>query len=132
MPSARSSGVADDPSGRVAAFRRGEVWWVDWSPGRGSEQTGRRPAVVVQRDAGNLSETYPNTIVAAVSRHGREIPLHVRIRQTRQNGLRAPSFVKCEQIFTVSKPRLGPRLGRLRPEEMSAVDRALRLSLALD
>ena len=112
--------------------RRGELHWVDWSPGRGSETGGRRPAVIVQRDAGNLALTYPNTVVVAVSSQGHEIPLHVRLRPGRSNGLRNVSVVKCEQVFTISKERLGGRIGALSAEEVGLVDAALRLNLGLD
>jgi len=112
--------------------RRGEIYWVDWSPARGSEQAGRRPALVVQGDAGNLSPTYPNTIVVAVSTHGRDIPLHVRLPAGRIKGLGKTSFVKCEQIMTVAKERLSPTpLGRVDERVLGEVERALRLSLGL-
>jgi mRNA interferase MazF len=114
------------------AARRGELYSVDWSPARGSEASGRRPALVVQRDAGNLAPGYPNTVVVAVSRQGRETPFRVRLKPTRENGLRATSFVKCEQIFTIAKERLGQRLGRLRGEDMRRVNEAVRINLALD
>ena len=42
---------------------RGEIWLVDWSSGRGSEQLGRRPAVIVQIDPANRHPRYPNTIM---------------------------------------------------------------------
>lgn len=113
-------------------IRRGELFWVDWSPARGSEPAGRRPALIVQRDAGNAAATYPNTVVVAVSSQGRDLPFHVRIRPNPQNGLKGTSFVKCEQIFTVSKERLGARLGSLRPEEVRNVNDAIRLNLALE
>jgi mRNA interferase MazF len=109
---------------------RGEIWQVDGSPGRGSEQTGVRPSLIVQRDAGNQSATYPNTIVAAISTSGR--PLHVRIRPSATNGLKADSYVKCEQLTTISKTRLvGEPWGRLSDAEMAQVDEALKLSLSL-
>ena len=114
------------------APRRGELFWVDWSPARGSEAGGRRPALIVQRDAGNLAKSYPNTVVVAVSSQGHEIPLHVRVRPTRENGLSNVSFVKCEQVFTIAKERLGSRLGRLRSDEMLKVNEALRLNLDLE
>jgi mRNA interferase MazF len=114
------------------APRRGELFWIDWSPARGSEAGGRRPALIVQRDAGNLAAHYPNTVVVAVSSHGKEIPFHVRLKPSRENGLKNVCFVKCEQILTVSKERLGARLGRLRQDEMQRVDEALRLNLALE
>lgn len=110
---------------------RGEVWQVDWTPGRGSEQTGRRPAVIVQTDPANHNPRYPNNIVVAVSTKGREVPSHVRVEPSKTNGLSATSFVKCEQLLTTSKERLHKRLGRLSRDEMREVDKALRLVLAL-
>ena len=59
--------------------KRGEIWDVNWSPGRGAEQQGTRPALIIQNDRGNASPTYPLTIVASMSRTERELPLHVRI-----------------------------------------------------
>lgn len=115
---------------RVA--RRGDLYWVDWSPGRGSEALGRRPAVIIQRDAGNVSPSYPNTVVLAVSSQGLEIPFHVRLRPNRENGLRNVSFVKCEQIFTIAKERLGPRIGRLTEEELRRVEHGITLNLGLE
>ena len=52
-------------------IRRGEIWIVDWSPSRGSEQTGLRPAVVIQTDAANTNPYYPNTVVVTVSTKGK-------------------------------------------------------------
>ena len=111
---------------------RGEIWEGDWSPGRGSEQTGKRPALVIQNDHGNHSSLYPNTMVAAITSHGREIPFHVFVRKARLNGLMSDSYVKCEQLITISKERLiGKAWGKLTEDEMGQVAEALRRSLAL-
>src|SRR5438270_2607000 len=80
--------------------RRGEIWLVDWSPGRGSEQLGRRPALVIQTDAANSNPGYPNTIVLTLSTKGHVVTSHVDVRPTATNGLRETSFIKCEQIMT--------------------------------
>src|SRR5579875_2720654 len=111
--------------------RRGEIWDVNWSPGRGAEQQGTRPALIIQNDRGNASPSYPLTIVASMSRTERELPLHVRILPTEENGLTAETDVKCEQITTIEKSRLLRRRGNITPEEMSKVDVALKLSLSL-
>jgi mRNA interferase MazF len=114
-----------------SAPSRGEIWEVDWSPGRGAEQTGRRPALIIQNDFGNHSATYPNTIVATVSTKGRNIPFHVALQPSPESGLRAESYVKCEQLLTISKDRLLRRWGRVAEEEMRSVDQALKRSLSL-
>lgn len=111
--------------------RRGDLYWVDWSPARGSEQAGRRPALVVQLDSANRNPNYPNTIVVTISRSGRDVPSHVVIDPTPENGLRERSFAKCEQILTISKDRLAARVGRVEPQVMNQVSEALKRMLAL-
>ena len=111
--------------------RRGEIWDVNWSPGRGAEQKGIRPALIIQNDRGNASLSYPLTIVASMSRTERELPLHVRIAPSEENGLSDFTDVKCEQLMTIEKSRLIRRRGSITPEELSRVDVALKLSLSL-
>ena len=57
--------------------KRGEVWLVNWNPARGSEQAGRRLALVIQNDIGN--EKAPTTIVAAISSSVKVYPMNVPI-----------------------------------------------------
>ena len=111
--------------------RRGEIWDVNWSPGRGAEQQGIRPALIIQNDRGNLSASYPLTIVASMSRTERELPLHVRIAPSDENGLTDYTDVKCEQVMTIEKSRLLRRRGSINSEELRRVDMALKLSLNL-
>ena len=112
-------------------INRGEIWWVNWSPGRGSEQAGRRPAVVVQTDPANHNPRYPNVVVVALSTKGREVPFHIRVDSTEENGLSQTSYVKCDQILTISKERLEQRLGSLHPVSIRKVNQALALVLDL-
>lgn len=114
-----------------ASPRRGEIWDVNWSPGRGAEQQGTRPALVIQNDRGNASLSYPLTIVVSMSRTERELPLHVRIAPSPENGLTNYTDVKCEQVMTIEKSRLLRKRGTISPEELARVDHALRLSLNL-
>jgi len=114
-----------------ADARRGEIWSVDWSPGRGPGQAGMRPALVMQTDAATRNPRYPNTIVLAVTTSGRTVPFHIPLSPSMDNGMRTDSFVKCEQILTISKDRLKERWGRISDEAMEAVEHALALVLGL-
>ncbi len=108
--------------------RRGEVWIVDFSPGRGSEQRGLRPALVLQNDVGNRYAA--TTIVAAITSTIRIYPVTVALKKG-DGGVGQPSMVNLAQILTVDKARLRKRLGALPPERTAQVDDAIRISLGL-
>jgi mRNA interferase MazF len=48
------------------AVKRGEIYWVEFDPVKGSEHGGLRPALVVQNDTGNRFS--PTTVVVAITR----------------------------------------------------------------
>ena len=108
--------------------KRGEIWVVNWNPARGSEQAGRRPALIIQNDIGN--EKAPTTIVAAISSTVRKYPMNVEVRPP-EGGLKRASIIKTSQILTISKERLEKCLGSLTRDSMDEVDRAVKLSLSL-
>lgn len=112
--------------------KRGEIWLLDWSPARGSEQAGFRSALVIQTDTANNNPAYPNTIVLAVSTKGKPVPFHIAMDPTRKNGLSEVSYLKCEQLLTVSKERLSRKLGVVEKDELQQVGKALRLVLEMD
>ena len=101
---------------------------VDFSPGRGSEQRGRRPALVIQNDVGN--EHASTTIVAAVTTVIKPYPVAV-VLDRGEAGLKKKSMVNLAQILTMDRSRLKRRLGAIHPQRLSAVDRAIKISLDL-
>ncbi len=116
------------PSTETRHPRRGEVWLVNFNPGRGSEQKGVRPALIVQNNVGN--QYAATTIVAAITTTIKPYPVAVVIRG-RTCGLPHDSMVNMAQVLTVDKSRLMRKLGELAPDQLAAVNRALRVSLDL-
>jgi mRNA interferase MazF len=109
--------------------RRGEVWLVDFNPGRGSEQQGVRPAVVVQNDVGN--EYAGTTIVAAITSTIKIYPVTVALKPG-EGGLKKTSMVNLAQILTVDKTRLQRRIGTLPAVRMDMVNAAIKISLDVE
>jgi mRNA interferase MazF len=109
-------------------IRRGEIYLVNFPPGRLGEQQGLRPGLVIQNDMGN--EHSPTTIVAAMTSRLTPYDFHVRIK-ARDSGLDRDSTVMLEQISTISQTRLRNRLGSLPLDMMRDVDQALHRSLGL-
>ena len=100
---------------------RGEIWIVNWNPGRGSEQSGLRPSLVIQNDMGSTNPNYGNVIVLAISTKSSNIPFHIEIKHNAENGLNEKSYVKCEQIMTISKDRLVTKLGTIYEKEIKMI-----------
>ena len=115
---------------RKIAPRRGEVYLVSFDPTLGAEIRKTRPTLVLQNDVANRHS--PITIVAALTSQF-EAPLYpteVLVRAP-EGGLSADSAVLLNQIRSIDVRRLTRRLGRLRAETMTQVDRALLVSLGL-
>jgi len=110
-------------------IRRGDIWWVEFDPVRGSEQGGTRPALVLQNDVGNRTSSV--TIVAAItSRFRRAYPFQVAVTPE-ESGLDRPSLVLLNQLRTVDKARLLRRAGQLSAERMLDIERAIKHSLGM-
>lgn len=76
----------------IASFpRRGDVWTVNFYPGRGTEQRGTRPALVIQNDVGN--EHAATTIVAAITSTLKLYPVTVPLHRG-EGGVRKASMVR--------------------------------------
>ena len=106
--------------------RRGEVWLVNFNPGRGSEQKGIRPALVIQNDTGNIYAS--TTIVAPITSTIKEFPVTV-VLSAGEEGLKQRSMVNLAQLLTIDKGRLQRRLGHLSDAVMEKVNEAIRVSL---
>jgi mRNA interferase MazF len=110
--------------------RRGDIYWIDWSPSRGSEQRGRRPALVIQNDIGN--EFSPTTIIAALTTADiKPYPFIVPVT-AQESGLPKDDMVNLSAIMTIDKSRLIDKCGTLDKSKMREVDKALKNSLAID
>lgn len=107
---------------------KGDVWLIDFNPGRGSEQTGIRPAVIIQNNIGNQNAA--TTIVAIITTTLKKYPITVMLEQD-EGGVDKPCMVNLSQLLTIDKDRLIKKLGALDKEKIDQINTSLRISLAL-
>lgn len=111
-------------------YQRGDIYFVHFDHGVGSEQHGDRPAIIIQNDVGN---TYaPTLIVVPLTSNTGKKPTQPTHCLLENEGLSEPSMVLGEQIMTIDKHRIIKYLGHLTPEEMRQVDQTVQRSLALN
>ena len=112
-------------------IKRGDVYYADLRPVIGSEQGGIRPVLIIQNDTGNKHS--PTVICACITSklNKSTLPTHITLESERF-GLIEDSVILLEQIRTIDKSRLENKLCHLDDSIMKQIDKALKVSLALD
>jgi mRNA interferase MazF len=100
--------------------RRAQVYQVDLDPTVGSEIQKLRPCLIVSPD--EMNGAIRTVIVAPMTTQGKPYPTRIPCRFAGKEGL-----IALDQIRTVSKERLGRRLGAMDPPTMSVALARLRL-----
>lgn len=118
--------------------KRGEVYFCDFGEPYSCEQGYKRPAIVVQNDAGNLNA--PTTIVLpCTTGHKKCLPIHYYFTFSNENMIDYDAvrvklernIVMAEQIRTVDKSRLRKFIGTMTPEFIDKMQEIIDISLGL-
>ncbi len=115
-------------------MKRGEVYWADLVPRSGSEQTGRRPVILVSHDGFNQTPGWRSIIVVPISTsssQGKRGPTVVELSGGTA-GLPKTSFAVCHQVTTLDRAKLAKRLGTLSAESLHEVAEGLRAAMDLE
>ena len=110
--------------------KRGDIYYADLSPVKGSEQGGVRPVLIVQNDIGNKYS--PTVIAAAITSqiNKAKMPTHIEI-DAKGYGLSKDSVILLEQIRTIDKKRLKEKIGKADENLMKKINEALLISFGL-
>jgi mRNA interferase MazF len=112
--------------------RRGDIVLVDLDPTKGSEQRGRRPAVVIQNDTGNRVAN--TTIIAPLttSYDPETIAPYEAELRAEDTPVKEDSVALCNQIRTVSiEHRIEAKFGTIDDRGMADIEHAIEVSLGL-
>ena len=108
---------------------RGEVWFLNLDPVAGREQAGSRPALVISVDPFNHGPAELVLVIPITSRR-KGIPFHVALLPP-EAGVKQASYIKCEDVRSVSIQRFVRIRGRVSPETLDAVEDRLRILMGL-
>jgi mRNA interferase MazF len=102
----------------MARVLRGEIRWADLNPVRGHEQSGRRPVLVLSHDIFN--ERSGAVIAVALTSQPQQagFPLTLELKVAE---LGKATWAKISQIRTLSIERIGKRMARITPLEVTKV-----------
>lgn len=111
----------------MAGILRGEIRWADLNPGRGREQTGLRPVLILSH---NVFNEHSGTVIAiAITSQLQKagFPLTLELKS---GNLPRHSWVKISQIRTLSTERIGNLIGNLSQEELIQIVEGLNEIIA--
>ncbi len=108
---------------------RGEIWTVNLNPVKGHEQAGFRPGLVISVDNFNHGPAGLAVVIPITSKE-KGIPFHVSINPP-EAGLSKKSFVKCEDVRSLSTQRLSKFLGKVSSKTLKEVEDRIRILLDL-
>ena len=102
----------------MAGILRGEIRWAELNPTRGNDQAGPRPVLILSHDVFN--ERCGTVIAVALTSQSQRagFPLTLELASPK---LPKRSWVKISQIRTLATERIGRRIGRASPEELTQV-----------
>jgi len=102
----------------MARVLRGDIVWANLDPVIGSEQAGIRPVVVISQDIFN--ERSGTVIALAITSQPQRagFPLTFELSSTK---LPKKSWVKINQIRTLSVERIARQAGRVSPEDLAEI-----------
>jgi len=113
-------------------IRNGSVYWVDFSPGKGSEPKGRRPGLVLQNDI--LNESKLNTVlmvaITATLKFG-DLPSNVVLKKG-EAGLPKRCVINVTQIKSVDKKSIREKIGSLSKKKLDQVHTGVKMVMGIN
>ncbi len=113
-------------------IRHGSLYWIDFSPGKGSEPKGRRPGLVIQNNALNDSKLNTVIVLAITStlKYG-ELPGNVSLKKGEANVPKA-CVINVTQIKSVDKTSIKEKIGTLSQGKLSEVLDGMKLVMSIN
>ncbi len=102
-------------------MKKGEVWLVNLA-GRGHEQSGARPAIILTGAVANTVVIVPCTSNIQALR----FPYTLEIKPSKLNGLVTLSVALIFQLRAIDKARLLQRLGELDEKSLENLDNSIK------
>ncbi len=114
------------------AIRKGSIYWVDFSPAKGSEPMGRRPGLVLQNNA--LNDSKINTVImlaiTSTLKFG-DLPGNVTLKKEEAN-MPKKCVINVSQIKSVDKNSLVELIGTLSDDKLQQVHEGIKLVMDMN
>ncbi len=112
---------------KIRNMKQGEIWYADLEPIRRSEQSGKRPVVIISGAVMNISLQI--VIVCPLTSVIKNIKGCIVVHKNEINNLKKNSEILVLQVRTISKTRLSKKLGEVTTNEVDLIKQGVSLYL---
>lgn len=115
-------------------MKRGDVYWADLVPRSGSEQTRRRPVVLISHDGFNQAAAWMSIIIVPISTSTAQAKRGFTVVEIPRGtaGLLKASVAVCHQVTTLDRAKLAKKIGALPSSLLGEVELGLKAAMDLD
>ncbi len=112
-------------------MKRGDIYLANLTPRTGSEQSGRRPVIIVSHNSLNQTESWRSIIVIPVSTSTLQAKRKLTIVQIpKGNGnLSKDSIAVCHQVTTLDRAKFENYIGTLPEEILKQIEEGLKSAM---
>ena len=114
----------------MTVVNRGEIWFANLNPTRGSEQAGMRPVVVFQSNKLNKYTTTVLAIPLTTNLKRASLPTCILISKGEGN-LPNDSVALCHQLRVLDKIRLERKIGMLSSQTISIIESRMVFTMGM-
>lgn len=111
-------------------MKKGEIWWVNLSPTKGSEQSGKRPVVIVSGDL--LNQYAPVVYVCPLTTKIKNYKGDIVLQKSQTNGLKQTSEILIMHLRSISKDRFLEKIGIIEKAQLSTLREGIQDLLLMD
>ena len=112
-------------------IKRGDIYYCDLDPVKGSVQGGVRPVLIIQNQTGNKNSS--TLVVAVITTIVKKVNLPTHLAIGERFGLPKDSMIMFEQIRTIDKCELLDFVGTINDSAVIALcNQAIKISLGLN
>lgn len=114
-------------------MKRGDVYFAELIPRSGSEQTGRRPVIIISHDGFNQTPNWRSIIVIPLSTSNNQARrgLTAIVVAQGEAGLSQDSVALCHQVTTLDRSKLKQKLGELTEARLLQIENGLKAAMDL-
>lgn len=130
--------MTQQPDASRRAFRRGEIWWVEFADSIGHEMADVHPGVIISKQEFNEIAPRLGWLIVVpgtssritVPRTDRILLTHLEVPNSMANGLPHTTYFQCEQVRSLSTLRMQRLIGMIETAHIREIEN--RLCLVMD